>query len=360
MFFVSLFISLASCGKHDDYAVDGVNWDGDNAGTLELFNGSNKDIIVFVGQTPANSTMLGGVKAGATQKYDISKHVSDFDVGGYAIIRGVTKEEWDEDFDPSNAKIEFNAMVTYKRGSNYRYNIDASYMGDYGFRVVNSGKIGMELRKDSPNGEKVAYLPALQQNQIVYTQTSDAITLFPVYVFYNRTTGEVTSLESTSLFESVTAAPRPLTGDFQNYYFPADQALTWEQIVKTLKSPTAYITVVNNIINQSGYVTHALSNRLSSQDGYDAVASGEKAVFEVESTDEGTRIDLRAVFYGGNIQIPVLVEGETEPPLIKNGYDYSVSISYTAGEGGVQNTDNYKATIVEGKKRDLSGQIESL
>ena len=359
MFLVSLFILLASCGKHDDYEFDGVNWDG-NSGTLEIVNGSNKDMIIFVGQIPAQSSMLGGVKAGATRKLDISGHVDDFDVGGYAIIRGVSKEEWDEDFDPSNAKIEFSAMVTYRRGAEYRYNIDASYMGDYGFRVTNSGKVGIELRKDSPNGEKIAYIPALQQNQVVYTQTSNAITLFPVYVFFNDLTKEVTSLEATSMFATATIAPRPLAeNNIPNIYFPTD-GLTWQDIVNSLKPPVAYLYVKNNIMNESGYITNALSYRLNSQNGYDAINPGETAVFEVESTEAGSQVSLIAVFRGGITKIPIHFKDDLEIPVIKNGYDYDVSITYTPGDGGAENMDNYSAIISERGKRDLSDKITSL
>jgi len=360
----SMFLS---CGTHheDHYYDDGINWDGDSGGTLELVNGSNKDMILFIGQVPSSSNIIGGVRAGATRKIDISRQFDDFAVGGYAVLRGFTKEEYEKNAaDPSKAKVEFTGMVNYRAGTLYRYNIDPNYIGDNGFRVINRGKIGMELRKDSPDGEKVAYLPSMAQNVIVYTPKTDALTLFPVYVFFNKTTGEVTTLKSQTLFESIQATPRPLgasLADIQTYYLPNDATLTWQQIVGTLKQPVAYVTVVNNIANQGGYVTNALSRRLISQNGYDAIGSGEKLVFEVESTEEGAGIGLTVVYYGGNVLVPVLFEGENEPPVIKNGYNYTVTVSYIGDkEGGLQNSANYKAKIVEGEKRDVSDQLESL
>jgi len=346
-----------SCGKHDPYVFDGINWDGDAGGTLELVNGSNKDMILFVGKTPATSSILGGVKAGATRQLDISRHVDDFSVGGYAILRGVSKEEYDKNPDVNKAKVEFNAMVTYRAGAVYRYNIDLNYIGDNGFRVSNNGRIGLELRKDSPYGEKVAYLPALQQNQMVYTQTTAAIYLFPVYVFYNKNSQEVTTLQSTDMFEGVRAAPRPLMGSsgIQDYTFPNDPSLTWEKIVGSLKSPSAYLTITNNVRNQAAYFTVAGSNRLPSQNGYDAVGSGEQLTFEIESTEEGSPKSLIVQVY--TFDIPVLFEGEVTNPVIKNGYDYSISVNVT---GTGRNREDYSATITEGKKRDLSKEIESL
>jgi len=350
------------CGTHSDpYQFDGVDWKGSNSGTLELINGSNKDMVLFIGQTPAPSNLLGGVRAGATITHDISKHVSDFAVGGYAILRGVSKEEYDKySLEPQKARIEFTAMVTYRGGAKYRYNIDLNYIGDNGFRVTNKGRIGMELRRNSPDGEKVAYLPALQVNQMVYTQTTEAFRLFPVYVFFQKSTGEVSTLRSSSMFEGVGVAPRPLgpNQSLQDVYFPNDETLTWDYIRGTLKQSAAYITVVNNIINQAGYVTNALSRRLLSQDGWDAIGSGEKLVYEVESTEEGAGIGLIINFYDGNVPIPVLKEGEITSPIIKNGYNYTITVDYLGG--GITDKANYKATIVEGSKRDISKDIESL
>ncbi|MCL2101290.1 MAG: hypothetical protein FWH22_06205, partial [Fibromonadales bacterium] len=138
-----------------------------------------------------------------------------------------------------------------------------------------------------------------------------------------------------------------------------DESLTWDAIVGTLKHPAAYITVVHSIANQSCYVQHG-SRRLISQNGYNSIGSGENEVFEVESSDEGAQIQLRVVCYGESIQIPVLEAGETDPPIIQNGYNYSVSVIYTAGDGGIQNANNYKATLLKGEERDLSEQLESL
>ena len=347
------------CGDHYD---DGINWDGSNSGTLELVNGSNKDMILFVGQTPAPSNILGGVRAGATTTHDISGLVSDFSIGGYAILRGVSKDEYTKhSSDPSNAKWEFTAMVTYGAGKKYRYNIDRSFIGDYGFKVVNNSKIGIELRKDSPNGEKVAYLPAMATNNLVYTQTADPVTLFPVYVFFNKSTGEVSTLNANSIFESIDASPRGLSpnnsSSIQTYYVPNDPEATWESIKGTLKQSAAYVTIVNNVPNQSGRVTIGQSNHLTSQNGFSSIGSGERLTYEIESTDEGLEFNLILVFYSGKINISVRKDGDI--PTFRNGYDYSVSVNYLGGD--IEDSANYKATITESANpRDISDQIVSL
>jgi len=253
------------------------------------------------------------------------------------------------------------AMATYRKGTTYRIQIDNAFMGDYGFRVLNRGRIGMELRKDSPEGEKVSYLPAFQQNQMVYTENSEAVTLFPVYVFYNKKTGEVTTLKTTTLFGTTLVSPRPLTDEtaIQTYAFPTKER-SWEEIVGTLKSPAAYITVRNYVMGQSIYFTVSGVQRLYSQNGFNSVGSGElnPPVFEVPAADEeegGIPIKFVIQLYGGLIEVPVLVEGEETPPVIKNGYNYTVTI-----DGSGQDSFGYTARIKEISKRDLTAELESL
>jgi len=352
-----------SCGNHD-FAEDDIKWDDDNGGTLEVMNGSNKDMVLFIGQVPRQEDIMGGVRAGKSKKYDIASHVSDFTVGGYAIVRGITRDEYNEKkFDLANAKWEFNSMVTYKAGQQYRINIDLSYTGNYAVRLTNKAKVGLELRKNSPQGEKVAYLPALGVNQMLYTQTTESITLFPVYVFYNGTTQEVSTLYTDDLDQSVTVSPRSATDakGILTYVFPFNGDDAWERIKKQLKSPVAYIKVANNMEGQSVYFTNAGSSWLYSQEGFDAVGPGETLVFEVKSEDwdedtqtGGKRLNLQATYAGGTKQIYVLKEGEDSSPLIKNGYNYVVTIDLDKTSG------KYFATIEEREKRNLEDQITSL
>ena len=342
--------TLSSCGS--DTAELTINWDGDKGGTLEIFNGSNKDMVLFIGQQPTSSNIMGGVRAGETVNFDLS-FISDFSVGGYTIIRGISRKEYNANgLDLSKSKIEYQAMATYGAGKRYRMIIDLKYTGDYGFMVTNVGRVGMELRKDSPQGEKVAYLPALQVKQIIYTQTQTGITLFPVYVFYDKRSGEISTLNATSMYESQLAAPRAL-GDpsgVQQLTFPKTD--TWEQIVNNLKSPVAYVTVRNNA-GQACYFGGEETDMLS-QEGYDVIISSERLTFEIKSTDEGQEVQLYAKFYSGMIKVPVLTEAGVTP-VVRNGYDYTITI-----RGSGQNASDYSATIAEVKKRDLSDQLESI
>ncbi|MDR2731613.1 MAG: hypothetical protein LBB36_00160 [Fibromonadaceae bacterium] len=366
--FMALQLAVAAlvfigCGDH---AETFIKWDNDNGGTLEVTNTSNKDIVVFYGAVPTKSSIMGGVRATSTKAFDISKYVSgnDYGAGGYIVLKGITREEYNNnELDLSKAKVEFNAFATYKAGEIYRVTIDRNYMGDYAVRIINRGEYGLELRRDSPDGEKVAYMPALKQNQMLYTQTSEALTLFPVYVVYNKRTQEIITLKATNIFESVTVRGDRVSdpSKISTVYFPNDPNFSWEKIVGSLKSPVAYIAVTSGVYNQAAYFTNAGSKRYYSQEGYDAINGGETLIFEVEAGDYdednktgGKQLDLVFMLYGGQVEVPVFFEGDDtkSAPRIKNGYNYNVSLRGT-------NANGYTATIEEVNKRSFASDIES-
>jgi hypothetical protein len=292
------------------------------------------------------------------------------------VLRGISKAQYLENIDNlSQAKIDVSTMATYKAGQKYRLNINPSYVGDYGFIVDNNSPIGIELRKDSPRGEKVAYLPALASNQKIYASSADALNLFPVYVYYNTGTGEVSTIETTDIFETRLATPRPMANasQFQRYSFPVNQS-GWQGIVNGLTLPNGYITVTNNI-NNAVFFTIGGGNALKSQSGYDALGTGESLNYEIEGNDEifekdednkdvslggGREYTFVITAYNGRIMVPVTDPTDPDGVVrIMNAYDYSISVRQLAGTTG-QNSYDYAATIVKGKKRDLSKMIQSL
>jgi hypothetical protein len=213
----------------------------------------------------------------------------------------------------------------------------------------------MELRKDSPDGEKIGYLPSLASNMLLYADNTEGFAIYPVFVYYSRSSGQVTTLKPTSQFETVGVSPRPATGSqIQAYTLPADQGATWDSIKATLSSPVSYVTITNSVSNQSARVTLSGTNRLNSQNGYDSLGAGETLTYEIASTNNGTQQALILTYYNQALQVPVLMAGAT--PVLKNGYDYTVAIS-----GSGQTAEGYSVTITESANpRDLSNDIESL
>jgi hypothetical protein len=335
---------------------DSINWNNEAAGTLTVINNTSKDMVIFQGQTPSASNIMGGVKALSSKTFDISDDVEDFNTGGFLILRGIAKDEYEANkTNLSRAKIEYSAMATYGQGKKFRTEISPNYTGDYAYRVTNLGRIGMELRKDSPDGEKIGYLPSLASNMLLYADNSEGFAIYPVFVYFSRSTGQVTTLKPTSQFETIGVSPRPATGsEIQAYTLPADQGATWDSIKATLSSPVAYVTVTNSVANQSARVTLSGTNRLNSQNGYDSIGSGETLTYEIKSTNTGSQQAIILTYYNQALQIPILDNNAT--PTLKNGYDYTISVS-----GSGQTAEGYSFTFTESANpRDLSNDIASL
>ena len=362
--FLAMMLAFCIIGCDEDKGGDNggnngsndIDWNNEANGTLTVINNTSKDMVLFQGQTPSAGNILGGVKGLSTKTFDISDDVDDFNIGGYMILRGITKDEYEANkTNLTRARIEYSAMATYGQGKKFRTEISPNYIGDFGYRVTNIGRIGMELRKDGPDGEKVGYLPSLGSNVMLYADSSEGFSLFPVYVYYNRTNGQVTTLKPASQFESVGVSPRPATGNsIQSYIFPNDEGATWDSIKAGLISPVAYITITNNVPNQSARVTIAGSNRLKSQNGYDSIGAGETLTYEIESTVAGSLQNIVLQYYNGALNVQILKDAAS--PTIKNGFDYTITITGTG-----QNASGYSNTFNESDNaRDLSGQIESL
>jgi hypothetical protein len=340
--------------KDDD---NGISWTNEAAGTLTVINSTSKDMVIFQGQTPGVSNIMGGIRALSTRTFDVSDDVDDFNVGGFLILRGISLDEFNANKTTlSRAKVEYSAMATYGQGRKYRTEISPNYTGDYAYRVTNLGRIGMELRKDSPDGEKIGYLPSLASNMLLYADATDGFAIYPVFVYYSKSTGQITTLKPTSQFETVSVSPRSASDSaIQAYTLPADQGATWDSIKASLSSPVAYVTVTNSVVNQSGRVTLSGTNRLNSQNGYDSIGSGETLTYEIQSTDAGTQQAVIVTYYNQALQIPIL-DDDGETPVLKNGYDYTIAVS-----GSGQTAAGYSVTFRESTEpRDLSSDIGSL
>jgi hypothetical protein len=330
---------------------NGIDWNNHPSGTVTVVNNSDKNMVLFQGQTPSANQILGGIRALSEKTFDISEVVYEFNVGGYMILRGMTLEEYEANKESlSQAKIEYTAMVTYGQEKKFRAEISSQDLGDYMYRVSSQCRIGIELRKDSFYGKKAGYIPSLGSNFRIYANMPDNITLYPVLVYYTRRDKNVTTFVPGNL-EPLTVSPKPISGnEFETYTFPISGA-NWNTFQTTLVSPAAYVAVTNNVANQSAYVNLTGTGRLISQNGYDIISTGETLTYEILGTDNGTTMqNIVITFNNRSIELPV------QNASLKNGFDYEIVIS---GDGGDQSS-GYTITLTEKVKRDLSDDIASL
>jgi hypothetical protein len=359
---LTLALTFFSCdpddgGDENNNGNDGIDWTSHPSGTLTVVNDTSSDMVLFEGQTPLASTILGGVRATSKVTIDLSTKVDDFNVGGYIIIRGIKLSEYQANKNNlANAKIDYSAMATYGQGRKYQANISPNWTGDYYYKVTNKGRLGIELHKDSPDGEKIGYLPALATNYTLYAASPDSYTIYPVYVYYNKMTNEITPFKPQSLSATASIGPRPVTDNtVATVQFPADNT-SWEDMIQNISYPNAFIRITNNIPNQAARFQKT-STYMKAQNGYDAMNSGETLTFEVSASDAGTNINLVCTLYGGTVVVPVRFEGQTANPAIKNGYDYTVDLNLTGAD--TQAASSYTATLIEGEKRNIENLISS-
>lgn len=363
-------LAFAGCGDGNNniddnetiIPVEEIDWNFHPSGTVTVVNNTGKDMVLFQGQNPSINGILGGVRAYATNTFDISNKVSDFNVGGWMIIKGMTLDEYEANRNNlSQAKVKYSAVVIYGLGRQYSVEINPSQIGDYCFRVTNSGGIGIELRKNSPDGEKIGYIPALAVNYPIYANSADSIIIVPVYVFFSNITKSIVTFTSTSIADYVSVAPRPINDpNVSTVRIPSDPNILWQQIVDTITYPVAFINVANNVPNQvpNQVVKLAVGSQVRiAQNGYNFINSGEMLTFELQSTDAGQQMNLNMQMYGGTVSVPVRQGGFT--PTIKNGYDYALTLSYN-GSGSMSDANNYTAEITEVSKRDVLNDISSL
>ena len=357
--------------KDDGTTTDGNIYANQPNGTLTIRNNTKKDMVLFEGETPSSDTILGGVRAQAFRAFDVSNK-NDFSAGGWMIIKGMAASEYAANIDNlSNAKIEYSALATYHEGEYYEAAISSAYTGDYRFKVNNNSSIGIELHKDSFEGEKIAYLAPNKRNYYIYCENKEPVDIFPVYVYYSTRTKTVTTLNST-FFDTVTAQPASVLENVESYYFPNDSESTLQMILGSVEMPYAYITTTNSVPNQAARFMRG-STELKTQGGQSAV-TGTPVTFEIATSKEGYETQLRFSLYGGNIQVLVkqetkeVTEGEDgqvvetvkyrDTPIIKNGYDYNVTLTLTGTD--VSSVDSYKAIIDDGTPRNVMSEIETL
>ncbi|MDR3138496.1 MAG: hypothetical protein LBT95_02360 [Treponema sp.] len=353
---VMMALVLMACpdAAEDDGNDISINWESESGGTLSIANNTQKDMVLFLGQPSDASNLIGGVRAGAAKNFDISDDLDDFDAGGLLILRGMSRDEYEANSAGlSRAKIEYSAYAVYGPRKTWHREINPDYTGDFGYKVSNLGPYGLELRKDGPNGEAIAYLPALTNNYQLYAKTSTELTLCPVYVYYSRSTGNIRTLKPASVSEMITIVPRP--DDTSNtFWFPPDGLTDFESRFQ----PSACITVTNQVPNQAVRFTLEGNKVLSSQEGYDVIGTDEQLTFELESTKTGEKQNIVITLFAGSLHIPVRFIGETDDPIIKNGYDYAVSINYK-GSGELSDPASYAAIIIEGARQDIADEFVS-
>ena len=366
---MGLAFGLIGCGEESDdteeesddiYAqyYDG-DFRGNRNGTVEVVNNTAHDMLLFSGATISTNYIIGGVKAFSTNTVNFSTE-TDYTVGGYKVIHAVKQNEFDAN--GQNSKVDHSAMVTYRDGARYRTNIVSTTDGAYEFWINNMNpQYSLELRKNNPEGEKVAYLTKNERLRQIKSPSNATMILFPVWIAFNTVTKTIVSFAPADVGDTWegqrTVGPRA-PNDPQGrpeYSFPEGDL---EVIFPDVHFPFATIWVRNNVIGRVIDFRNG-SAVITAQSDYPSIPSGFRDSYEIRAVGEGLNLNIGLE----NWRIPVRFEN-SEPNVntvtLQNGHEYYVAVNLKTGADPSQ-AASYEAFIVDNgemNKKDLlvSGQ----
>ena len=187
-------------------------------GTVEVVNNTVYDMLLFSGPVISTNYIVGGVRAGATNTVNFSTE-SDYKIGGFKILQAVKQSEFDAQKIASI--VDWRAMVTYREGSKFHTTISFTE-GGYQYRVSNrSALYSLELRKNSPDGERVVFIERAEVNKVVRCADDNPITVFPVWIAFNTETKALVNFTPVDyLNHPVTIEPKLPSDSVNSYNFP--------------------------------------------------------------------------------------------------------------------------------------------
>jgi hypothetical protein len=343
----------------DDYAqyYEG-NFRNNRNGTVEVVNNTQHDMLLFTGEIISQNYIVGGVKAGSTNTVNFSTE-SDYTIGGYKLLRAVKQSEYTSYKDQS--RVDYTALITYRDGAKFRTNIVSTTEGTYQYTAYNRSRdYGLELRKNSMDGEKVAYLTRGEVRRVINSPNNTELTLYPVWVAYNTVTKSIVTFSPSDNLEYQDVQPKNSSEDVTPYYFPYGGSTT-NIVFDNVELPFATIQVRNNAYMNANF---RVANTIRTpESGYTGITSGARESYEIKSTGEGVNLNL--AMNQQQIIVPIRFAADdtnkendtTGMPIIRNGYVYTVSLVLVGADQSV--AGSYTAVLVKGNAIDKGDFIVS-
>jgi hypothetical protein len=350
-----VFGGLAGCGDDADGSY-GRYYDpgfrNNRNGTVEVVNNTSHDMLLFSGDTLGFGDIVGGVRAEDRSTINFSNK-SDYKEGGYAILRAVRQTEFHA---YKNQSLPgHTAMVTYGEGRRFTTNILPVTEGEYQYVVQNRSRdFGLELRENAPSGRKIAYLTKGEPRRIIRTASSSLLTLYPVWVAFNKQTKTIVTFTPTGVLDPHNIQPRH-PNVLGLYSFPSggSNIVNFPEIVL----PFATIRVRNNasllVIFRAGTTIR------TPESGFQGIRSNTWETYEIEA--EGGVLALNFAFgVGQAIVVPVRFEANPDAlPVIENGYTYTVILNLKSGANPAM-PESYEAWLVQDAKINTSDLLISI
>jgi hypothetical protein len=303
-----------------------VRWETESTGTLTVSNNTNTPFILFAGAI-ANQNIIGGIRQGpsVTRAFDIFDDVAE--ENGAFLLRAVAEAVYRSKGSDLNADdVRFTRLVTYdksRRDMKTDIIIDnrSSYGGNEIVYFENDSSLVLEVRVDSPTGEKLVTLAPFQRRIAVRLPVTPEVTkygytFYPTYLYYDGRQHDVRSITTSELKQGFSARPvDPDSGETPAFVpFPPPNT-------STIFHPVATVVVVNE--SDSGILFRSGNTPFLSTRGIGMINSGGAETFELDMRQltvreiGGLNIDPRM----GQAEVKQL---ETRP--YRAGWNYTLTL----------------------------------
>jgi hypothetical protein len=345
---VSLCFYFISCDNDNDTNINGFdeyydqNYRENINGTIEVINSTNHDMLLFPKGVLIKNNIVGGIRAGKTTQINFASE-SDFLSGGYKIIYAVKQSEFEKE--KENSSIDYTGVITYRDGARFRITIQSRFDGNYQFTASNRNPYySLELRKNSYDGEKIAFLLPGELYHIIRTTSNTPFAVYPVWVAFNSLTKSIMTFSLAGYSQVQIIQPNIASEDYDyvHYYFPTDENVN---IDFEIEIPFALVKVTNNT-NLSAVLRNGGAQYVS-QNNFEYITGAATESYYITSNSTYLNLNLQLIGTLPNIIVPVRFEDAPgELPLLENGWVYTVLLNLRVG-GDLLNEDDYSAWLVK-------------
>ncbi|MDR1074100.1 MAG: hypothetical protein LBL45_10580, partial [Treponema sp.] len=324
-----------------------VNFNNEPAGILTVTNNVNDSVILFAGSI-ANGSIIGGIRNGpsATRTFDIFDDVSE--PSGSFLLRVVREEAYRRygSAVPEDDVI-YSRLITYdktKRDEKTSLTIDARVGGDGMIYFENDSSMVLEIRLDSPVGDKIATLPPFQRKKAIHLNPDPyGYTYFPTYVYYDNGQKQLQSITTSDL--ATGRSMRPIVQgsgeDVPFVVFPKPNT-------PDITAPVATV-LLRNASNNGAFFREGTAPKTSGR-GNVMINSGGTETYELdmhrqkEAKIPGLNIDTRR---GESNVIPI-----NQDLIFKAGYVYTIvllpnfTLEYQVSEPTSYDADSLSIALI--------------
>lgn len=316
-------------------------------GSLTISNDSSVDVVIFAGKVEKN-TILGGIKAGQSRSFNLSK-IPGIPDAGSLLIRAATFETYKGNARITENDVIYSGLVVY----NLKDKSDRSQLNIYSgvdsvqqtcIYVSNESEhYVLELRMGNPGqGEVIATMYPLQTNKRIYLAKRDdglPYEFYPTFIYVNPKTGEKTSMNAgkTDRRRAVPKNPKENLTPIR-FQGPSQSSVGYD---------VAFINLQND--TNTGIVFNNAETILKNQKGIRFTDSGTTDVYEIQSTngDEGQ------LYTALTFEFDNFTRKTISPYKFKAGYKYDVIVTQMNGNYQYDIREVGKKSFVENAKIQL-------